>query len=42
MIEHVFTTLEESDEVRMVRKDVLAFVADKHAKLASEPAKWTS
>jgi hypothetical protein len=42
MIEHLLTTLEESGEVRKVREDILAFVADKHAKLASEPNKWTS
>jgi hypothetical protein len=42
MIEHLFTTLEKSGEVRKVREDIFAFVADKHAKLASEPDKWTS
>jgi hypothetical protein len=41
-IVHLLTALEKSDEVRKVRKDILAFVADKHAKLASEPDKWTS
>jgi len=38
----LFTTLENSGEVRKVRKDVLAFVADKFHKITSEPAKWRS
>jgi len=38
----LFTTLENSGEVRKVRKDVLAFVADKFHKMTSEPAKWRS
>jgi hypothetical protein len=42
MIEHLLTTLEKSSEVQKVREDISAFVADKHAKLASEPDKWTS
>jgi len=42
MIEHLIATVETSCEVRNVRDDVLAFVADKHGKLASEPDKWTS
>jgi len=42
MIEHLLTTLRESGEVRKVGEDVLAFVADKYAKLALELAKWTS
>jgi len=42
MIEHLITTLETSHEVRKVRDDILAFVADKHAKLTLEPDKWTS
>jgi hypothetical protein len=42
MVEHLFTTLEKSDEVRNVRKNILAFVADKSAKLSTEPVKWYS
>jgi hypothetical protein len=41
-IEHLFATLETSDEVRNVRTNISAFVNDKHAKLPLEPAKWKS
>ena len=40
VMEHLFTTLENSGEVRKVRKDVLVFVADKFHKMTLEPAKW--
>jgi hypothetical protein len=42
VMEHLLSTLENSGEVRKVRKDVLAFVADKFHKMTSEPAKWRS
>ena len=42
MIEHLLTTLNESGEAQKVREDVMAFVKDKHSKLASQQDEWAS
>jgi len=42
VIQHLLTTLEESSEVRKLRKNITDFVTAKHRKMTSEPEKWRS